>query len=110
MTMSRPPATATEYETMRETIVAVGGSSGAASGISPDYSSRRGDCGRGRARKRKGTHEGRLSHFGGPEGIRTPDLFIANEARYQLRHRPENLRYIITPGQAVRIDARGWRA
>src|SRR6478735_7111477 len=46
MTMRRPPATATEYETMRETIVAVGGSSGAASGISPDYSSRRGDCGR----------------------------------------------------------------
>ena len=35
-------------------------------------------------------------HIGGPEGIRTPDLFIANEARYQLRHRPENLRYIIT--------------
>ena len=34
--------------------------------------------------------------FGGPEGIRTPDLFIANEARYQLRHRPENLEEPIT--------------
>ena len=26
---------------------------------------------------------------GGPEGNRTPDLLIANETRYQLRHRPE---------------------
>ena len=25
---------------------------------------------------------------GGPEGNLTPDLLIANEARYQLRHRP----------------------
>ena len=25
---------------------------------------------------------------GGPEGNRTPDLLIANETRYQLRHRP----------------------
>ena len=33
----------------------------------------------------------RDSSHGGPEGIRTPDLFIANEARYQLRHRPKNL-------------------
>ena len=32
----------------------------------------------------------RDSSHGGPEGIRTPDLFIANEARYQLRHRPVN--------------------
>ena len=29
------------------------------------------------------------SGFGGAEGIRTPDLLIANETRYQLRHSPE---------------------
>ena len=29
--------------------------------------------------------------IGGPKGIRTPDLLDANEARYQLRHRPVNL-------------------
>src|SRR3954454_8978767 len=28
------------------------------------------------------------SGFGGAEGIRTPDLLIANETRYQLRHSP----------------------
>ena len=28
---------------------------------------------------------------GGAEGIRTPDLLIANETRYQLRHSPENV-------------------
>jgi hypothetical protein len=27
-------------------------------------------------------------HSGGAEGIRTPDLLIANETRYQLRHSP----------------------
>ena len=27
---------------------------------------------------------------GGAEGIRTPDLLIANETRYQLRHSPEH--------------------
>ena len=27
--------------------------------------------------------------FGGAKGIRTPDLLIANETRYQLRHSPE---------------------
>ena len=29
---------------------------------------------------------------GGPEGIRTPDLLHAMEARYQLRHRPKRVR------------------
>src|SRR5690606_6675001 len=29
---------------------------------------------------------------GGAEGIRTPDLLIANETRYQLRHSPVNRR------------------
>jgi hypothetical protein len=27
--------------------------------------------------------------LGGAEGIRTPDLLIANETRYQLRHSPK---------------------
>ena len=30
----------------------------------------------------------KLEAFGGPEGIRTLDLFHAMEARSQLRHRP----------------------
>ena len=30
----------------------------------------------------------RLRTFGGARGIRTPDLFHAMEARYQLRHSP----------------------
>ena len=30
----------------------------------------------------------RESWLGGPDGNRTRDLFIANEARYQLRYRP----------------------
>ena len=34
--------------------------------------------------------------FCGPKGIRTPDLLDANEARYQLRHRPVNNIYAIT--------------
>ena len=34
--------------------------------------------------------------FCGPKGIRTPDLLDANEARYQLRHRPVNDIYVIT--------------
>jgi hypothetical protein len=37
-----------------------------------------------------GSHDDRKSmkRFGGPEGIRTLDLFHAMEARSQLRHRP----------------------
>ena len=30
-----------------------------------------------------------LQGGGGAKGIRTPDLLIANETRYQLRHSPE---------------------
>ena len=30
-------------------------------------------------------------HLGGAKGIRTPDLFHAMEARYQLRHSPKRL-------------------
>ena len=32
--------------------------------------------------------EDRPCLLGGAEGIRTPGLFVANEARYQLRHSP----------------------
>lgn len=31
------------------------------------------------------------SQNGGAKGIRTPDLLIANETRYQLRHSPKDL-------------------
>ncbi|CAD5141571.1 protein of unknown function [Microbacterium sp. Nx66] len=41
----------------------------------------------------------------GPKGIRTPDLLDANEARYQLRHRPVNDIYVITLGIADRTKA-----
>ena len=58
-------------------------------------------------RKHKTPHKGAPSVFGGPEGIRTPDLFIANEARYQLRHRPKNLSEPITIGR--RESHRGQR-
>lgn len=43
----------------------------------------------------------------GPEGNRTPDLLDANEARYQLRYRPLNLRYISTLARCLRIEERG---
>ena len=32
----------------------------------------------------------RMSAYGGARGIRTPDLLIANETRYQLRHSPKD--------------------
>ena len=32
----------------------------------------------------------RMSACGGARGIRTPDLLIANETRYQLRHSPKD--------------------
>jgi hypothetical protein len=34
----------------------------------------------------------RASDLGGAEGIRTPGLLVANEARYQLRHSPSVVR------------------
>src|SRR5690348_7773939 len=34
------------------------------------------------------TDIGPTCRFGGAEGIRTPDLLVANETRYQLRHSP----------------------
>ena len=37
-----------------------------------------------------------LNCFGGPEGIRTLDLFHAMEARSQLRHRPSHLQSLLS--------------
>ena len=39
-------------------------------------------------RTTKGSNASALEPFGGARGIRTPDLFHAMEARYQLRHSP----------------------
>ncbi|MDF2562470.1 MAG: cytosine deaminase, partial [Microbacterium sp.] len=44
--------------------------------------------------------------IGGPEGIRTPDLFIANEARYQLRHRPGTPPHYHGVSDATAVDIR----
>ena len=43
---------------------------------------------------------GRRCLSGGAEGIRTPDLLIANETRYQLRHSPETP---VEPARAEKI-------
>ena len=42
--------------------------------------------------------------FGGAEGIRTPDLLIANETRYQLRHSP--IAPEMNPARAEKISLR----
>ena len=42
-------------------------------------------------RHTKNRHPDRMSACGGARGIRTPDLLIANETRYQLRHSPKDL-------------------
>ena len=44
------------------------------------------------------THN-RMSACGGARGIRTPDLLIANETRYQLRHSPKD-GYTLAPSEA----------
>ena len=41
-------------------------------------------------RHTKNRHPDRMSACGGARGIRTPDLLIANETRYQLRHSPKD--------------------
>ena len=41
----------------------------------------------------------RMSACGGARGIRTPDLLIANETRYQLRHSPKD-GYTLAPSEA----------
>ena len=45
---------------------------------------------RQRAQAYKNRHPDRMSACGGARGIRTPDLLIANETRYQLRHSPKD--------------------
>ena len=40
-----------------------------------------------------------MSVRGGARGIRTPDLLIANETRYQLRHSPKD-EYTLAPSDA----------
>ena len=40
----------------------------------------------------------RMSAGGGARGIRTPDLLIANETRYQLRHSPKD-GYTLAPSE-----------
>ena len=40
----------------------------------------------------------RMSACGGARGIRTPDLLIANETRYQLRHSPKD-GYTLAPSE-----------
>ena len=40
-----------------------------------------------------------MSACGGARGIRTPDLLIANETRYQLRHSPKD-GYTLAPSEA----------
>ena len=40
----------------------------------------------------------RMSACGGARGIRTPDLLIANETRYQLRHSPKD-EYTLAPSE-----------
>ena len=39
-----------------------------------------------------------MSACGGARGIRTPDLLIANETRYQLRHSPKD-GYTLAPSE-----------
>ena len=41
-----------------------------------------------------------MSACGGARGIRTPDLLIANETRYQLRHSPKD-GYTLAPSQTI---------
>ena len=56
----------------------------------------------GTARTRPGTQKTdtryRMSACGGARGIRTPDLLIANETRYQLRHSPKD-GYTLAPSE-----------
>ena len=48
----------------------------------------------------KNRHPDRMSVCGGARGIRTPDLLIANETRYQLRHSPKD-GYTLAPSQTI---------
>ena len=51
----------------------------------------------------------RMSACGGARGIRTPDLLIANETRYQLRHSPKD-GYTLAPSEVFTQADRNQRA
>ena len=48
----------------------------------------------------------RMSACGGARGIRTPDLLIANETRYQLRHSPKDSNSLAPSQSAMQADHR----
>ena len=48
----------------------------------------------------------RMSACGGARGIRTPDLLIANETRYQLRHSPKDSNSLAPSQSATQADHR----
>ena len=54
----------------------------------------------------KSRHPNRMSACGGARGIRTPDLLIANETRYQLRHSPKDSNSLAPSQSAVQADHR----
>ena len=54
----------------------------------------------------KNRHPDRMSACGGARGIRTPDLLIANETRYQLRHSPKDSNSLAPSQSAVQADHR----
>ena len=55
-------------------------------------------------RHTKTRHPDRMSACGGARGIRTPDLLIANETRYQLRHSPKDSNSLAPSQSAVQAD------
>ena len=64
----------------------------------------------GTARTRPGIQKtdirDRMSACGGARGIRTPDLLIANETRYQLRHSPKDSHSLAPRLSALQADHR----
>ena len=57
-------------------------------------------------RHTKNRHPIQMSACGGARGIRTPDLLIANETRYQLRHSPKDSNSLAPSQSAVQADHR----
>ena len=56
--------------------------------------------------RQKNRHPDRMSVRGGARGIRTPDLLIANETRYQLRHSPKDSNSLAPSQSATQADHR----
>ena len=61
---------------------------------------------RQRSQAYKNRHPNRMSVCGGARGIRTPDLLIANETRYQLRHSPKDSHSLAPSQSATQADHR----